>query len=280
MSDIRAYLHGYYDGDEEERKRQQQDDARRSIEVKREIEDTQNAVFEYETEALSHEMEEQTKEKFEELCRIYNTKDKYKEYLVDGAVLQCTKATMEDFELPGGKKIVLERSEYDDENARVQMTLHVRENGMDASGRYYATVKDCVQGINIFWPTCNCMMPADREEEKKKIEQDEECSKFGVCRHLMQLNKEWDNMPLPNREDGDPQYEARRYLTKRNVYVKDGAPKMDIEDMPEEYLASEDIEGITITSVLQAWWSDMSGRFRPKQNQYIFGYSICLGLYN
>lgn len=96
----------------------------------------------------------------------------------------------------------------------------------------------------------------------------------------MQLNKEWDNMPLPNREDGDPQYEARRYLTKRNVYVKDGAPKMDIEDMPEEYLASEDIEGITITSVLQAWWSDMSGRFRPKQNQYIFGYSICLGLYN
>ena len=77
MSDIRAYLHGHYDGDEEERKRQQQDDARRSIEVKREIEDTQNAVFEYETEALSHEMEEQTKEKFEELCRIYNTKDKY-----------------------------------------------------------------------------------------------------------------------------------------------------------------------------------------------------------
>ena len=66
----------------------------------------------------------------------------------------------------------------------------------------------------------------------------------------MQLNKEWDNMPLPNREDGDPQYEARRYLTKRNVYVKDGAPKMDIEDMPEEYLESEDIEGITMTSVL------------------------------
>ncbi len=249
MSDIRAYLHGHYDGDKEERKRQQQDDARRSIEVKREIVDTQNAVFEYETEALSHEMEEQTKEQFEELCRNYNTTDKYKEYLVDGAVLQCTKATMEDFKLPGGKKIILERSEYDDENARVQMVLHVRENGMDDQGRCYATVKDCVQGINIFWPACNCMMPADREEEKKRIEQDKECSKFGVCRHLMQLNEKWDNMPLYGLKD-DLWEEDRTYMTKRNVYVKDGAPKMDIEDIPEEYLESEDAEGITMTSVL------------------------------
>ena len=242
-------MHKHYDGDEENIKRQQYNDVMQAIENKRLIEDAQRAVYEHETEALSHELEDPTKEKFEELCKSYNTKDKYKEYLVDGAILQCSKATMADFELPDGKKIILERSEYDDNNARIQMTLHVRENGMDAQGKYYATIKDCVQGINIFWPTCNCMMPADREEEVKRIEQDKECSVFGVCRHLMQLNEEWDNMPLYDPKES-PQYKDRKYLTKRNVYVKDGTPKMDIEDMPEEYFESEDIEGITMTSVL------------------------------
>ncbi len=239
MGDYTDYLQGEYDGNEENKELQKDQDIARAKKVAEDIKMSQDAIFEFQTEALSSQAN--SSKEFEEICNMYNTQDKFQEYLVDGAILQCTMATMDDFELSNGEKVVLEDSGFIDKNVCMQMILHVKENLMDINGRYYATIKDCVKGVNIFWPICNCMVPANREIEEKNIMNDNDRNRFGVCRHLMRLNEEWDNMQLMNNN---------KYMTKRNVFIKADAPNMDIEDMPEEYFDSEDIEGITMTSVL------------------------------
>ena len=98
-----------------------------------------------------------------------------------------------------------------------------------------------MKDVNIIPPRCNCLVPVDRKAEEERINSDNERCKHGVCRHLMSLNDQWDNMLLKGNG---------KYQTKRNVFIKDGAPDKNINDMPEEYLESEDIEGITLTSIL------------------------------
>ena len=60
-------------------------------------------------------------------------------------------------------------------------------------------------------------------------------NKHGVCRHLMRLNEEWDNMII----------EGRSYMTKTDV--KSTMLSAGIED---QFGEREEVEGITMTSVL------------------------------
>ncbi len=250
MGNYLNYLHGEYDSHDLENRKQRLDDIQHAREVKQDIEDTQNSIFESMTEGIINEIDNATSEDFIELCRSYNVEDRYSEYLVNGATLRCTMATLDDFPLSNGSKVILEGveekdknvTEYKFEDPRLDMVLHVSENGIDINnGQCYATVKDCVKDVNIIPPRCNCLVPVDRKAEEERINSDNERCKHGVCRHLMSLNDQWDNMLLKGNG---------KYQTKRNVFIKDGAPDININDMPEEYLESEDIEGITLTSIL------------------------------
>ncbi len=171
-----------------------------------------------------------------ELMKIYDEENKYNEYLVHGAILTCSNATTKAFVLPDKKEIVLDHSM--DETARCRMALNVEGNHASDNGLPFATVKDTVINENIFPFNCNCMQADVSREEAEAIANDGECSRFGVCRHLMRLNEKWDNMPR------DTDYmKMERW---RPVYPTAGAA--DILDA--ELWESEQEEGITMTSVL------------------------------
>ena len=101
------------------------------------------------------------------------------------------------------------------------------ENSMMINGLRYATVKDTIKNVNIIVPKCNCRLAADRDEEEKRIRNDTDRNKNGVCMHLMRLNEEWDNYRV----------EGTEYL-KRDNAIK-GISVVD-----------KSVEGITMTSVL------------------------------
>lgn len=180
--------------------------------------------------------------------------DALHQYLVDGALLTCTQATLEDFILPGTgiffltEVISLDQVDEEDEEEqqkqpvdlgtrcqRLQTKLNVPENPMGVNGQSYATVKDTIKGRNIMPFRCNCRVPADRDEEKEIIaEHLALCRNSGVCQYLMRLNEEWDNMLLD---------EGKKYLMRRDI--KPDADRPDGKDTD-----GEDVEGITRTSVL------------------------------
>lgn len=144
---------------------------------------------------------------------IYNDYvNKEKEYLVDGAVLKCNQATWDDFPVPGGNPVVL--NEELKEKKKLHTTLCVSENPISSNGLIFATVGDAIKDINIIPFKCNCKIEADRESEIEKIKNDESCSEHGVCRHLMQLNSEWENVALGGSS----------YLSKRDI---SGSLQMD-----------------------------------------------------
>lgn len=118
------------------------------------------------------------------------------------------------------------------------MILHVTENPISTNGLTYATVKDTVLNKNIIPPKCNCKLAADRNEEVDKIMADQERNKNGVCRHLMRLNEEWDNMVM----------DGTSYLTKTNVEAS--LFTAGIEDALGNIGSGEEVEGITMTSML------------------------------
>lgn len=210
-------------------------DVVRAVNMPKEIRAVQEAVYEKETERLSYE-EKATGEKFEELMRNYIEEDKYHQYLVDGAVLRCTAATTDDFTYAEGETVVLENK--NDEVCYI--TLDVHENPMSVNHLIYATVKDTVQQINITPPKCNCRLAVNRNAERKRIADDMERNKNGVCRHLMELNDAWDNFEV----------DGTTYLKKVNAVInlflsEDGK---GIVEGPGNIIGEED--GITMTSVL------------------------------
>lgn len=175
------------------------------------------------------------------LMKAYAEQDRYNEYLVNGAVLTCDQATLEDFELPDGGRVILDMASAGNPEKRRKTVLTVEENPMSIYGQTYATVRDTVKGLNVMPFCCNCKQNIIKMEEMRKIKEDPECGKYGVCRHLMQLNEKWDNLP---RETG--------YLKMVNQIPKpDTAGVEDMLDLTyEELLARGEQEGITMTSVL------------------------------
>ena len=240
MEDYNKYLQGEYEGNEDNKRLQEDKDIERAKEIEEEIKMAQDATFEHLIEDYSANTIENV-EDFNRLYNTYNTQDLYGEYLIDGAILQCTKATLEDFYLSNGEKIVLNKLKTNNKEKQIQMTLYVRENETSIQKKCYATVKDSIKGLNIICPRCNCMVPANRKSEEDKIIEDKESAIFGVCKHLMCLNEQWDNMPLG---------ENRKYMTVKNKYIKELTPDSKVEDMSSAYFETEYVEGITMTSIL------------------------------
>ena len=98
--------------------------------------------------------------------------------------MRCTAATTDDFTYAEGETVVSENK--DDEVCNI--TLDVHENPMSVNHLIYATVKDTVQQVNIAPPKCNCRLAVNRNAERKRIVDDMERNKNGVCRNLMELN--------------------------------------------------------------------------------------------
>ena len=223
MADESKYLEENYDGDAEQRDAQRAEDIENAKKMAQEVEEVQQRAYEiFEDECI--DLIGITSTRFEELMKEADESDALHQYLVDGALLTCTQATLEDFILPGTgiffltEVISLDQVDEEDEEEqqkqpvdlgtrckRLQTKLNVSENPMGVNGQPYATVKDTIKGGNS-----------------------------GVCQYLMRLNEEWDNMLLD---------EGKKYLMRRDI--KPDADRPDGKDTD-----GEDVEGITRTSVL------------------------------
>lgn len=192
MGGFGNYLERNYDAGREEE--QVKEDLLQAKEINAEVEKVKNQM-------RSQLINEAVKENglsvvsSREIEKIYNEYvNKEEEYLVDGAALQCNQATWDDFPVPGGDPVVLEGDFYKAQKPRT--TLRAYENPISDNGLIFATVSDTIKDINIIPFKCNCKIEADRESEIEAIKADKSCSKHGVCRHLMQLNSEWENVSL------------------------------------------------------------------------------------
>lgn len=192
MSGFEKYLEGNYDvGRTQE---QVNKDVIRAKEIEAQIEEEKNRLRSQAINQVAKEkgISEVSDDKIEEFYNEYVNKEE--EYLVDGAILQCNQATWDDFPVPGDEPVVLEGDIY--KAQKPHTTLRAYENPIYSNGLIFATVGDTIKGTNIIPFKCNCKIEANRESEIEKIKSDERCSKHGVCRHLMQLNSEWENVDL------------------------------------------------------------------------------------
>ena len=112
------------------------------------------------------------------------------EYLVDGAILECSMATLMPQVLRGKLYQVNMPSKW--------TVLKVAENqkAKCCSDLRHATVVDCEKNVNIEPFQCNCKNAPHTEEEWRKLLSDSSCLKAGTCKALMNLNKMWDNLPV------------------------------------------------------------------------------------
>lgn len=166
--------------------------------------------------------------------------DKHDEYLVDGALLCCTKATWNDFELSDGSKVHLDKMEEKKKRGEPQVPLRVWENPLFKDGFRHATVTDTVEGLNISSLLCNCQEPAAEGIEQKIIKNMDECKKYGVCRYLMNLEDEWENI------DFNVPYASFSDIQALGTI---GSGQFDYNSN-SKILSTEDKTGITMTSVL------------------------------
>lgn len=222
--------HSEYKGDIIRYKQMKDDE----VQIAQEIKDKQNDLLEAEKERIGNENAEDGVG-IDQLMADYAKTDKYKEYLVDGAVLKCTQATCNAFKVSDDKTIHLVIDSDEDEEDRKRTILHVYENPVYINDLKYATVGNTIKYQNIAPFRCNCLLPVDREEERKEILADAESSEYGVCRHLMELSDKWDNALIEGTS-----YEER----KRAVGVGSAGAVLAVSPMTVEE------EGITMTSVL------------------------------
>jgi len=247
MGDLSDYMEGNYDGTDIEKVAQAATDVGKAMKAQSDIRMSQEASFETEADRISWEYKA-VGEEFDELLNEYNRKNKFQEYLVSGAHLKCTQTTLENFPLSNGEEIILDTSGDEEGMDREQIVLNVTENGMDTNGLAFATVMDTVKGKNIPFFECNCLMAANRNEEEKRIKADKDCTKHGVCRHLMNLNEEWDNLPLKNGEEY--MQNNAGYEEKDDVYLKEDDKAAGVGKVLNAQYATRQAACITMTSVL------------------------------
>lgn len=170
-----------------------------------------------------------------EICRRLQD-NVYDEYLVDGAVLTCSKATWDDFDLSDGDKITLYGIKEEIKKEKPTGELRVLENPLSEDGLYHGTVKDAVLKQNIFPFQCNCSVPATMEEEQTIKANIKKCREAGVCQYLMDLEANWENInfnvPYASFSDTDQSYS---YSLGIDFLYKS---------------STEEAEGIMMTSVL------------------------------
>lgn len=68
------------------------------------------------------------------------------------------------------------------------------ENPIFSNDICHATVADTQQGWNIMPFPCNCMEPATPEQEEMIKINMIDCQSHGVCKYLMELEEEWENI--------------------------------------------------------------------------------------
>lgn len=193
------------------------------------IEDKQKELLEIEKARISRWYNAEGDE-LEKLMEEYATDDKLSEYLVDGAVLMCTGATLAD---SYGVRLNINQG-VDSAEMRLRTVLNVTENPVSVNGLIYATVRDSIQNKNVLPFRCNCSLMTGRYVKVERIEADENCSQEGTCQYFMNLSAEWENMPL----------EEKQYLMMSDVNptnLKGGIACL---------LDASCVEGITMTSVL------------------------------
>ena len=238
------YLEGQYEGNIVQRYKQMKDDEQEAIAIAEDVKKVQEVAKENAARRILNQ-EEITQADIDKVLEDYTSdEDKYAEYLVSGAILQCDQATMADFILPNGKSIILDSGGEKEGKERLQTTLRVLENPMSANGLIYATVSDTKKNVNIFPFACNCSKVADREDEIREITADENCSKHGVCRHLMRLNEEWENIS----------FEGSSYMSKIDInmprHISDGYLQAVRNGAVEDASIAVEKEGIMMTSIL------------------------------
>lgn len=163
------------------------------------------------------------------------------EYLVDGAILRCNKATWDDFEMSDGSKVHLDKMEEKKKQGEPQIALRVWENSLFKDGFRHATVTDTVKGHNIVPFLCNCGMPALKSAQEKIKDNMEECQKYGVCRYLLNPEDEWENIDfnVPYASFSDIQ-----------TLGEIGSGQFNYNNDSPRILSEEVKAGITMTSVL------------------------------
>ena len=219
MGDYKKYLEEDYDGDEQERKRQKDEDNQDAKEAEQKIKDKQQRILEES-----------------------DNQNIMKEYLVHGAQLRCTKGMLNKYKVDDQITITLNKSSAEVENKRLYTNLDVKENPMSVNDNlWYATIKDTIKGQNIIPFRCNCVEKPNRLAEIERIKDNiDDCKENGVCKYLMNLNEEWDNMEL---SDGD------QYLIKKDI--KENTDTTDAgQNIGGVNTKIEDAEGITMTSIL------------------------------
>lgn len=295
MGGFGDYLERNYDAGREEE--QVKEDLVQAKEINAEVKKVENRM-------RSQLINEAVKEKgisvvsSKEIEEIYNEYvNKEEEYLVDGAVLQCNQATWDDFPVPGGDPVVLEGDFHKAQKPRT--TLCVNENPISSNGLIFATVSDAIKDINIIPFKCNCKIEADREAEIEAIKADKSCARHGVCRHLMQLNPEWENISL----DGGS------YLSKVDISGSVQVPDNYLQQVRYGIVENSSIavakEGLNMCSILfckhggiitpvnsgqkkvnstvvfaapYTYWKDPLKDKQPKMNaEYIYSYLSACG---
>ena len=122
--------------------------------------------------------------------------------------------------------------------------MRAYENPIYSNGLIFATVGDTIKGTNIIPFKCNCKIEADRESEIEKIKNDKSCSKHGVCRHLMQLNSEWENVSLGRSS----------YLSKKDISGSVRVPNNYLQQVRygivEDPSIAVEKEGLNMCSIL------------------------------
>jgi hypothetical protein len=176
----------------------------------------------------------------EEICKRLQD-DTHDEYLVDGALLTCTRAKWGDFILSDGESIKIDRLSDKLKTGIPTGNLYVRENPVFSNGLSHATVADTIQDKNIFPFPCNCMESANPAQEKKIKANKNDCQKRGVCKYLMDLEEEWENINFETPYAKFPDIDAsspNASIGSVNVVESQGRTMSEIK------------EGITMTSVL------------------------------
>lgn len=191
------------------------------------------------------------------------------EYVVKRALLTCNRCTQE------ARKVKIDSVEYPGELMHVQMNsrIYVEDREMTINGKVPAGVKDCFGGLRgeeekrkeaeegegkedkkkkkvkvniVSFGNCTCI-PQGEEldkiiqsenlmDKKEKIKKAIENGK-GTCYCFMNLNKEWENLPIPNES-----------VLREMVLPKGGVEKKAFRS--NSYLKFNEMEGIHMGSKL------------------------------
>lgn len=182
------YLERNYDSGKEEQ--QEESDRKRAAYIEKKADELET---DKRNELVRNELDYEEWDDAEAVDGLFsNYGMNLKEYLVDGAILTCNRATSRIMTIkgvefgPGGEGI---------QGDRKKTRLTIPYSGTTDNGSYMATVKDHKIGENIQPFECNCQNPPDRAEEMDAIFSDlEDCVKLGTCRKLMKLENDWENM--------------------------------------------------------------------------------------